>query len=127
MNKKQKIAALIGTMVIIVMTIYPPWYAYQQLTYESALKIGKHFNMDSNEVSPYLFPAYSERIKYSFIWKRPWSVIWDEPHERTGATSSQYRIDFSLLFMQWAIVAVVLGRYIGYLQNKKPRDEQNKK
>ena len=108
MNKKQKIALLVGIVVFILMGIIPPWKANLQITYRFA----KQFSGDDLKPDdPSYYPKYGEVVKYRFIFSPPWPILWDEPDSITGKKTDPFKIHFVLLGMQWVGVAVITGIY----------------
>lgn len=126
MNRKQLISLWIGIIIIVLMGVFPPWIAETQLTYKEAVKFSKALGDDLIVDDPSYYPRYGESIKYRFILKPPWRILYSEPDPITGQTSDPYKISFFLLIIQWIIVAFItfgLIDHYKYRKKKKPKDD----
>lgn len=100
MNRAQKSVLLIGTVVIAMMGIYPPWI----------------------RVEPERAP---QPMGYGFLWKPPSEYKAEKANlfglqlQLDFGPVTANRIDWSRLLTQWATVALVTGSIMGITSSRR--------
>jgi len=98
MNKKQKTAILIGTFLILLMALFPPW-----------------------ETQPGGASGPSLQLGYEFILDPPFPGFFNESI-RAESLNIYSTINMFLLSMQWAAVVLVVIGLVLILKDKQQYD-----
>jgi len=119
MNRKQKIVLWIGIGLIVLMGLFPPWIAETQVTYKFAKGV---MDDELDPDDPSYYPKYGDSIRFSFILKPPWPILYSEPDPVTRQTSDSYEIYFFGLGLQWIAVTFITYILIKYFKGIKQQE-----